>query len=317
MPILKSNYTNVPYFFSKAFVATVVPSLFNKVNGVAYKRERLELPDGDFLDLDWLKNNNNRAMILSHGLEGDSHRHYIKRFAKYFYAKGWDIIAWNYRSCSGNMNRLPKFYSYGGTEDLDLVVQYVSKLSYEQIVLAGFSMGGGLVTKYVGEKKAASNITHAIGFSVSCDLKNSVEEVEKVKHFFYKKVFVGKLKEKLKLKARSFNDFKSLKISSIKNFRDFHKLYSIPFHHFNNVADFYEQSSSKPYYSNISIPTLIVNALNDPILGDLCYPYREAKENPNLFLETPKYGGHLGFTIKGNEFSYMELRAEKFLKENC
>ena len=315
MPILKSNYTKVPYFFSNSFVETVVPSMFNKVNGVTYKRERLELLDGDFLDLDWLNNNNRRIMILSHGLEGDSHRHYIKRFAKYFYRRGWDILAWNYRSCSGEMNRLPKFYSYGGTEDLDEVVRHVSKLRYQQIVLAGFSMGGGLVSKYIGEEKVTPKITHAIGFSVSCNLKNSVEEVEKTKHFFYKKLFVGKLKEKLKLKARSFEEFKSIPINSIKSFEDFHNLYSIPFHQFNNVADFYKQSSSKPYYHNISIPTLIINALNDPILGDKCYPYKEAEENPNLFLETPKHGGHLGFTLRGKEYSYMELRAERFLSE--
>lgn len=108
MPLLKSSYIQKPLYFINSYVETIVPSLFYNVNSVPYERERLELDDGDFLDLDWLKNNNNRVIIISHGLEGDSARHYIKRFAHFFHQKGWDIIAWNYRSCSGEMNRLRK-----------------------------------------------------------------------------------------------------------------------------------------------------------------------------------------------------------------
>jgi len=313
MPLVKHSYREKPFYFFHPQLETIVPSIFNNVDGVAYVRERLELNDGDFLDLDWLKNENDKVIIISHGLEGDSHRHYVKRFAKYFHQRGWDINAWNYRSCSGEMNRLPKFYSYGGTEDLSSVIKHVLDLNYKQIVLAGFSMGGGLTAMYLGTQKIDERITHGLTFSVSCDLQNSVKEVEKRKHFIYNKVFVKKLKEKLKEKAKHFKEYQSIPINSISSYDDFHKSYSLPFHNYSSIEDFYFRSSSKPHYKNISIPTLMVNALNDPILGDKCYPYKEAQQNQHLYLETPKHGGHLGFKIKGNEYSYMELRSEEFL----
>lgn len=316
MPVLKSSYTGKPYYFLNSHFETIIPSVFYKVDNVIYTRERIELDDGDFLDLDWLKNENKKIIIISHGLEGDTGRHYIKRFAKYFYARGWDIIAWSYRSCSGEMNRLPKFYSYAGTEDLTKVIKYAKSLGYEQVVLAGFSMGGGLVASYLGKDNVDNLITHGITFSVSCDLKNSVAEVEKFKNRIYNKKFIKKLKDKLQLKANQFKELSSLPIDSIQSFSDFHKIYSIPFHHYKDIEDFYYRSSSKPTLKNIAIPTLMINALNDPILGDKCYPYKEAEENPNLYLETPKHGGHLGFTLSGNENTYMELRAEEFLNTN-
>jgi len=316
MPIIETNYTKIPFYFRNSFVQTVVPSIFYTVAGIEYTRERLELIDGDFLDLDWLKNKNRRIIILSHGLEGDTQRHYIKRFAKYFYDQGWDILAWNYRSCSGELNRLSKFYSYGDTQDLSAIVNHVLTLDYNRIVLAGFSMGGGLVAKFLGSSTVDNRITHGLTFSVSCDLKNSVEEVEKNRNTIYNKSFIKKLKNKLRLKAIHLKEFSTIPIDSIKSFEDFHRLYSVPFHMYNSIEDFYEQSSSKPYYKNITVPTLMLNALDDPILGEKCYPYAEAKENPNLYLETPKHGGHMGFILSDSKYSYMELRSKEFLSNH-
>lgn len=313
MPVLKSHYSANPYYLYNRHFETIVPSVFNKVEGVHYGRERLELRDGDFLDLDWLTNGNNKAMIISHGMEGDTNRHYVKRFAKYFHDKEWDILAWNYRSCSEEMNRLPKFYAYGETDDLGIVIGHLLSKSYQQVVLVGFSMGGGLVTKYLGSQTIDNRITHGIVFSVSCDLKNSVEEVEKPKHLIYNKSFINKLKLKLRKKAKQFKEFKNLPFESIKTFSEFNTLYSLPFHKYTNLDEFYSESSSISHIPNIKVPTLMINALNDPILGDKCYPYDEANTNPNFYLETPKYGGHMGFNIKGSDLSYMEIRAEEFL----
>ena len=313
MPVVNSSYNRKPFYFFNYHLETILPSILNRINGIPYQRERLELEDGDFLDLDCLKKRSTKVIILSHGLEGGSDRHYVKRFANYFYQKGWDIIAWNYRSCSGEMNRLPKLYSYGGTEDLAEVIRHVLKTPYKQIVLAGFSMGGGLVAKYLGERNIDKRITHGLTFSVSCDLKNSIDEVEKWQNKIYNQMFIKKLKSKLMNKAKSFSEFSDLDIDSINSYDDFHKLYSIPYHNYKNIEEFYIRSSSKPYYKNINTPTLMVNALNDPILGDNCYPYKEAEENSNLYLETPDHGGHLGFTLSNKPFSYMELRAEEFL----
>lgn len=316
MPHVESHYSPNPYYLNNRHLETILPSVFNKVNGVAYRRERLELEDGDFLDLDWLNNQNKRIMILSHGMEGSSHRAYVKRFAKYFYDKGWDILAWNYRSCSGEMNRLPKFYDYGNTYDFSTVVDHALSKPYRQIVLVGFSMGGGLTIKYLGTHKINDRISHGIAFSVSCDLKDSATEVEKPKHIIYNKSFINKLKTKLRRKAEQFDEFKKIPIGSIKSFNEFNRNYSLPFHNFKTLDEFYQASSSGPHIQKIRVPTLMVNALNDPILGTKCYPFKAAEDNPNFFLETPKQGGHLGFMLKGNPFSYMELRAEEFILSN-
>lgn len=313
MPLVDSHYSPSPYYLNNPHLETIIPSVFNKVNGISYKRERLELDDGDFLDLDWLTGQNNRVMILSHGMEGSSQRTYVKRFAKYFHAKGWDILAWNYRSCSGEMNRLPTFYDYGNISDLSSVINHALTKTYEQVVLVGFSMGGGLVTKYLGTQNVDHKISHGIVFSVSCDLKDSAHEVGKPGHLIYNKSFINKLKTKLRKKAEKFKEFEHIPIESIKSFDEFNMYYSLPFHNFKTLDEFYLKSSSGPHIPNINVPTLMINALNDPILGSKCYPYQAAESNPNFFLETPKQGGHLGFTLKGNPNSYMELRTEEFL----
>lgn len=134
---------------------TIIPSMFFKVDDIIYDRERLELSDGDFLDLDWLtgKKKKENLIVLSHGLEGSSDRYYIKRAARYFHERGWDILAWNCRSCSGEMNRLPRFYHHGDTEDLSKVIDHVLKSSYKKVILIGYSMGGSMSLKYLGEER--------------------------------------------------------------------------------------------------------------------------------------------------------------------
>jgi len=318
MPIIKNSpYNNKkPFYFLNSHFETMIPSLFYKVKDVAYQRERLELDDGDFLDLDWLKCGSEKVMILNHGMEGDSKRHYIKRFSKFFHKKGWDILAWNYRSCSGELNRLAKFYSYGGMSDLATVTKHVLDLNYSQVVLVGFSMGGGLVTKYLGTQPIEKRITHGIVFSVSSDVKDSVNAVEKKKHIIYSRLYVNKLKNKLKEKARVFEELRNIPFKRIKTFKDIHQHYTVPHHNYTNIDQFYEEASSGPHIKNIGVPTLMINALNDPILGKKCYPYEAARANPHFFLETPKYGGHLGFSLIGKDFSYMEIRANEFLQSH-
>ena len=109
MPVItKSAYVKKPWYFLNGHLETIIPSIFNKVEGISYMRERMDLVDGDFLDLDWLKNDNKRLMIISHGMEGSTERHYVMRAAKFFHHKGWDILAWNNRGCGGEINRRPK-----------------------------------------------------------------------------------------------------------------------------------------------------------------------------------------------------------------
>ena len=294
---------------------TVVPSLFHKGPAVGYTRERLELADGDFLDLDKLENGNKRCMIISHGLEGDTNRYYVRRTADYFHKNGWDIYAWNCRSCSGEPNRLPRFYHHGETGDLDVIVQQALQSGYEEVVLFGCSMGGSMTLKYLGERTVDARIKGATVFSVPTNLRDSAETLKLKDNRFYERRFLKKLKEKMKLKSAVFPELIDISgIDMLDDFDVFHEWYTAPLHGFANGTEFFEETTCDRYMSEITVPVLLCNALNDPMLGEKCYPYEIAEASDYVFLETPLYGGHSGFSLWGKVHSWMELRAEEFYR---
>ena len=317
MPIIESKYNRRPWYFLNGHFETIIPSLFFKVDGPGYDRERMELPDGDFLDLDWVRNGNNRLIVLSHGLEGSADRHYIKRPANYFSKKGWDILAWNNRSCSGEMNRLPRFYHHGATEDIAAVIDRGFSEGYEKVVLIGFSMGGGMQQKYLGERVPDKRIVGAISFSVPCNVQNSAEMLKIGANKIYEDRFISKLKGKILKKSESLElpvDIEAIK--KIKNFKQLDEEFTLKVHpEYLDAEDFYSRITSDQFLPNIKIPLLIVNAINDPMLGDICYPVNLAEKSENIYLEMPKKGGHVGFTTPKSEWSYMELASEKFINE--
>ena len=315
MPLLQSSYTHTPFYLFNGHLETIVPSMFRKIEGT-YERERLELPDGDFLDLDWMKCKSNKLVIISHGLEGSSERHYSKGTAYYFSQRGWDAVAWNCRGCSGEMNRLPRFYHHGATEDLAAVIDLAIERNYAHIALVGFSMGGSLSLKYVGERKGKlpSQVKSVATFSVPCDLGSSACELDKPNKKFYLNRFLTKLEKKIRAKSAKFPHLISVEgFERIKTFRDFDNRYTAPLHGFADADDFYTKASSGPFLSSIEIPALIVNALNDPFLPEACYPFDVAKTHPLIHLETPDRGGHVGFSMSGKSESWMEVRAFEFV----
>jgi uncharacterized protein len=320
MPLVANSSYHAPWYLFNGHFETIIPSITREINGVNYTRERLELSDGDFIDLDWLRNKNTQLVIVAHGLEGSSDRHYSKGMSKYFFQRGWDALAWNCRSCSGEMNRLPRFYHHGATEDLAELIQYVAgKEHYEHIVLVGFSMGGSMTLKYLGEQlELAKEIKSSVVFSVPCHLGSSAKELDLPSKKFYLNRFLKKLGKKIKLKSELFpNTISYQGYDSIKTFEEFDNRYTAPLHGFKNADDFYERASSLHYISAISIPTLIVNALNDPFLPALCFPIEIAKNHNYVFLETPVRGGHTGFTIAGKEENWMEVRAFEFVNQHA
>lgn len=316
MPILSSSsYHKRPFYLINGHMETIVPSLFRKVDGVNYTRERLELADGDFLDLDWLKSGNSKLLVVSHGLEGSSDRHYVKGTAKYFHERGWDILAWNYRSCSEEMNRLPRMYHHGVTDDLEAVINRGFQEQYSEVNLVGFSMGGSTTLKFLGEKgdEVDTRITGATVFSVPCNLWDSAVQLTKKENRFYKDRFLNKLKKKIAIKAEMYPDMIDVEgLEDIISFDEFDERYTAPLHGFKNAQDFYVSSSSDQFYHNIKVRSIIINALNDPLLGEKCYPFDIVKGHSYLSLETPKLGGHVGFTRMSGP-AWMEERAFEFL----
>jgi uncharacterized protein len=317
MPLIKNSSYQKPFYLFNGHWETIVPSMFRKVKGVAYERERLELSDSDFLDLDWLKNKSTKLVIISHGLEGSSERHYCKGMAKYFFQRGWDAIAWNCRGCSGEINRLPRFYHHGATEDLSAVIQHaIQKNQYNEIALVGLSMGGSLTLKYFGEnaEKLPSTIKVGVTFSVPCHLGSSARELDKPEKKFYLNRFLKKLGNKIREKSKVYPELISYEgFEKIKSFREFDTRYTAPLHGFKDADDFYEQASSGNYIARIQTPTLIVNSLSDLFLPPSCFPFEVAENHEYVSLETPKYGGHIGFTLAGKEENWMEVRAFEFI----
>jgi uncharacterized protein len=167
MPLMEKSSYLPPPFFGNGHLQTLYPNLYRRVRGIVYRRERIPTPDGDFLDLDWSRVGSRKLVIVSHGLEGSSLRPYVLGMVRAFNETGWDAVAWNFRGCSGEPNRKLRFYHSGATEDLETVVEHVRRdPTYQKIALVGFSLGGNITLKYLGErgKDAAAAVFGAVAF---------------------------------------------------------------------------------------------------------------------------------------------------------
>lgn len=320
MPILESTF-KPPLLFRNGFIATVYSGLYRKVKGFIQERERIETDDGDFLDLDWsyAEKKSDAVIILLHGLEGHAQRPYITGTAKLCNQNGIDAVSVNFRGCSGEGNRYYYSYHSGRTDDLEQVIRHcIQQKGYSKIYIKGISLGGNITLKYLGEDRVIpKEIKSAIAISVPVDLNASARELHTIKNKPFAIRFRQYLVDKLKVKIEQFPDHISAEdIKAIKTLRDFDEVYTSKAHGFLDAHDYYTKSSSLQFLSNINVPTLLINALNDTFLAHECYPVKEAKANDNLFLEMPIYGGHVGFIQKG-DFYYNEIRALEFINHHA
>ncbi len=318
MPVVKGNYIP-PGIFKSGDASTIYAATLRKVDLTEFKRERIEISDGDFLDLDWSQIQNHhidKLVILLHGLAGKTDRPYMKGMAKAFNESNWDVLAMNFRGCSEELNRRYRSYHAGASDDLAEVMTHVLSLNrYKSIALVGFSLGGNMLMKYLGENRSRpTEIVGAVGISVPCDLAGSLGAINKMRNFVYSKRFELNLKQHLYDRASKFPDRISREeIGACRSLRDIDDLYTSKAHGYKNASDYYEQASAMNFLENISIPTLILNAGNDSFLSDKCYPYKIAEDSEYLHLEVPDYGGHVGF-VTGSERYYHEQRAIDFIK---
>ena len=319
MPLLTSDY-KPSFFFKNTHFNTIFRTFFMS-ESTDYRRERLELEDGDFIDLDFSTDNSDTIVIALHGLEGSSDSKYIIGISKYLNRQKTDVVAINHRGCSGEPNRLMQSYHSGRTDDLDSVIKHIDKnYDYKNIVLLGYSLGGNITLKYLGEQGENINqkVKCGIAISVPCDLTSSAVELAKSKNKLYMNKFKKTLKPKTLYKMEQFpNSFlKRDEILAAENFYDFDNLYTAPAHGYKSAEDYWEKCSSKPFLSGIKIPTLLINALDDTFLSKECYPTEIAKKNVSFFLEMPEFGGHVGFNsnIIGKNGFWVEKRIYTFLK---
>lgn len=306
-----------PIFLFNAHLETIYPALFRKVVTPDYTRERITTPDNDFLDLDWLARGSDRLVIISHGLEGNTSRAYMRGMAKIFYNSGFDALAWNFRGCSEEMNRQLRFYHSGATDDLDTVIRHALTKKYKKVSLVGFSLGGNLTLKYLGEQgnSLPPAIHSAVTFSVPMDLFTGCQKISTRPNWLYAQRFLKSLKAKVKQKSGLMAGIDVTGINAINTLLEFDNRYTAPLHGFNNAVHYYQECSSIKFVTEIKIPTLIVNAKNDPFLSKECYPVDLLQSHPHVQLEVPDFGGHVGFSLfNQNGVYWSELRALGFLQ---
>ncbi len=314
MPLIEtSTYDGPPLLqkISKHF-QTIIPS-FRKVADVAYQRERINTADGDFIDVDTIDNNSKNLVVITHGFEGNSHKQYAMGAAKIFSEDGWDVAAWNCRSCSGEMNRVFRMYDHAEIDDISLVVNhFAQKKNYDSIVLVGYSMGGNICLRY-GAYNAHEKVKKIIAFSAPLDMKDSLMMLTKRSSFVYRRHFLSNLAAKIAAKALMFPDKLSVTDLDTKDWIDKCAVFFCKVNGYTSMEEFYKRASPNNFLDKIKIPTLIVNALNDPFLGKKCYPFDMVKNLKNVFLETPASGGHCGFiSAKDKIFAWSERRALAF-----
>ncbi len=318
MPVTHHSSYAAPVWLPGGHAQTIFPALFRQFSPSASRGERLELPDGDFIDLEWSGNAGSRLAILSHGLEADMKTGYIRGMAAALIRRGWDVLVWNFRGCGGEPNRLLRMYHSGATEDLRAVVSHaMAHHPAESIDLVGFSLGGNLTLKYLGENPAElpGRLHRAVAFSVPCDLACSSRQLSYPFNRIYMDRFLVAMRAKIRVKKSMFPDQLDLAgLDRIRTFQEFDDRFTAPIHGFRDAEDYWARNSSRQFLPHITLPTLLVNARNDPFLGPGCYPCEEAEASACFHFESPATGGHVGFPSFGNGGEYWsETRAAEFL----
>lgn len=322
MPLLPPPVYRPPFPFTSGHMQTIYPTLFRRLPRTTPRPERIATSDDDFLDIDWhncTTGHSDRLAVVTHGLEGHARKKYPLGMARYLTMHGWDVLCWNQRSCSGEPNRRPRFYHSGETTDLHTVLTHGLTVGhYHVAALIGFSIGGNQTLRYLGEQpeRVPAAVQAAVVFSVPCHLGDAAAILDGWQNRLYMHYFMNSLKDKIREKARMFPKLINIDgLDDIKTFAPFDNRYTAPLHGFQDADDYYAQCASLPVLQAIRLPTLMVQAIDDPFLARSCYPVKEAQAHAHLFLEMPDYGGHVGFMGSWQTQTYWsEQRAASFLK---
>ena len=296
MPVIPSDF-KPPRGLRNPHVQTIAGALLRRRHRSATAQERLELADGDFIDLQWnAPRARRRLAILSHGLEGNAEQGYIRGMAEALAAAGWNSLAWNFRGCGVEPNRLARFYHSGATDDLRAVIARAAA-DYPKVALIGFSLGGNLTLKYLGETTPHACIVAAAAISAPVDLAASARMLDSQRgNRLYLRRFLRSLVAKVEAKSARFPaEIDARGCRSLRTFAEFDDRYTAPLHGFRDAEDYWAKSSARQFLPQIAVPTLLLNAIDDPFLAPECFPFAEAETHAQFFFEAPAHGGHLGF----------------------
>jgi len=305
MPVVDCSEYKPPLLFRNPHFATIYPAFFRKQEKVKFTRQRIQTNDADFLDVDLLlADGNEHAVFLFHGLEGSTDSQYIQAAARQLHAIDYDIIATNFRGCSGEPNLKANTYHSGFTDDLAFVLELFSS-KYSSTSIVAYSLGGNVTLKYAGESpsKVHPKLRKIIAVSVPVHLANGAKQLEKASNYLYTQNFLKTLREKIKEKYKRFPSQIDIdKLAKVKSIKDFDDYFTGPMNGFEDAEDYYSKSMSLQFLPDIKIESHLISSLDDPFLSKSCYPFAEAKKSKNIFLHPSNYGGHVGFYQKGEEY---------------
>lgn len=301
-----------PLWLPNRHAQTIVPSLFARRPTVALRRERWDTPDGDFIDLDWVVHDLPAApaadappfpaadaplLVLFHGLEGSSASHYAMSLMAAAREAGWHGVVPHFRSCGGELNRLPRFYHLADSDEVDWVLRRLRAAHNGPIVVAGVSLGGNVLLRWLGERReeAASIISAAAAISTPIDVHAGGRALSQGFGLVYARSFLKTLKQKATQKLVQYPGlFDRDTMLASRNMYEFDNVVTAPLHGFRNTEDYWSQATTRPLLPHIQVPTLVLNARNDPFLPAEALPSRH-EVSAAVELEQPKHGGHAGF----------------------
>jgi predicted alpha/beta-fold hydrolase len=263
---------------------------------LALRRERIELDDGDFLDLDWTPRTHGPVVLVLHGLEGSSDSPYARGMLETVHARGWRGVVMHFRGCSGEPNRLPRSYHSGDTRDLaDVVESLLASGDAPALAAVGYSMGGNVLLKWLGERGAGAPLAAAVSVSAPYTLSLAADRLSRGLSRIYQRRLIGELRAKLHRKFSAGTSPIDLeRAGGSRSFWEFDDRVTAPLHGFKDVHDYYTRSSSRQYLRSIGIPTLMLHAEDDPFMTPEVLPSRD-ELSPSTELEVSTRGGHVGF----------------------
>jgi predicted alpha/beta-fold hydrolase len=298
---------------------TLWPYLFRRRHHTTYNNQRLELPDGDFVDLCLTPGISGPIVAIFHGLEGDIHSPYAAAIMATLHNRGWRGVFMHFRGCSGIPNRLDRSYHSGDTGDIRFLIDVLSERHPgTPLAVIGYSLGGNAVLKYLGENGSHTTIKAAVAVSVPYVLQDSATRLSRGFSRLYQRRLVRSLHAKLRNKfAERQPPFDMGNPRSLDTFYKFDDAITAPLHGFRNADDYYMRSSSRQYLAKIRVPTLLLHARNDPFMTPAVLP-SENELSETVTLELSDHGGHVGFTggmFPWNPVYWLEQRIIAYLNQ--
>ncbi|MGL4446612.1 hydrolase [Shewanella sp.] len=317
-----SNAFMPPWWAKSPHVQTILPVL-TKVAKPVLKRQRLELPDGDFIDLDWqgVGVDGNAIVVILHGLEGSAQSHYARRLLLACRQQQLTAVVHHHRSCSGEVNRLARSYHSGDTDDLQFSLSALKRrYPHSPLFAVGYSLGGNVLTKYQGEYQDDSLLSRAVVVSAPLQLSACAKRLEKGFSTLYQRHLLKQLQQKIRQKLAdphlaSMIPLDERQLMQLTTFHEFDDKVTAPLHGFQGVNDYYHRASGLAFIERITKPTLIMHAKDDPFMTEAVIPH-PSQVPTQVEYELHPFGGHVGFINGGSPWRpqyYLERRILDFL----